>query len=175
MFSGKTEELIRRITRARYAKQQILSFKPDIDQRYSKNKITSHSGASEQCYSVADATDITDIIIQQKKGIPNLIAIEEVQFFDQAEFINSLDFLKTQSTKVIVAGLDMDFTGVPFENISFAMGIANRIDKLSAVCVECGADATMTYKKTKSSQRVEIGEGDIYEARCYGCWSPLEY
>jgi len=170
MFSGKTEELIRRITRAKYAKLRVLSFKPSIDSRYSKTSIASHSGAREACFAVNQVEDILDIINQRGQGFPDIVAIEEAQFFEQEGFKNVLCYLRKQHTKTIIAGLDMDFAGVPFENIIYAMGIANRVDKLSAVCVECGADATMTYRKSDSNERVEIGETDIYEARCYGCW-----
>ncbi|MCP4295819.1 MAG: thymidine kinase, partial [Proteobacteria bacterium] len=103
MFSGKTEELIRRITRAKYAKQRVLSFKPKIDSRYSADEIASHSGARENCHPVEDATNILDIIIREKAGLPHLIAIEELQFFDQEEFYNLLSFLRIQNVKVIIA------------------------------------------------------------------------
>ena len=167
MFSGKTEELIRRITRAKYARQTVITFKPDIDQRYSLYHIQSHSGSQEECIIVKDSNEILKTIEKEK---PDLIAIEEAQFFEHESFVNTIKTLNANRINVIVAGLDMDFMGNPFENIIFVMGIAQKVDKISAVCVVCGNEGTMTYKKNLNSKRVEVGETNLYEARCYDCW-----
>ncbi|KAK3603998.1 hypothetical protein CHS0354_026794 [Potamilus streckersoni] len=122
----------------------------------------SHSGSREPCRVIESVVQIKTEIEQSK---PDIIAIEEAQFFDYQEFVSTLKLIIRLQIKTVISGLDMDFMGNPFENIIYAMGIAQKVDKLSAVCVVCGQDATMTYKKQLNSLRVEIGETDLYEAR----------
>lgn len=167
MFSGKTEELIRRITRARYANQTVLSCKPTVDVRSGTEKILAHSGASEPCYSIQGLEQLQSLF---NKARPQMVALEEVQFLQHSEYTKLLQWLFGQETKVVVAGLDMDFRGLPFENTAYSLSIAPKVDKLSAVCVVCGQDGTMTFKKSGGQDRVEIGDQDLYEARCYQCW-----
>ena len=166
MFSGKSEELIRRLTRASYANQTTLACKPSLDNRFGIDTIRSHSGFEQACQPLKDIEEIYSKLVNRV----DLIAVEEAQFFDPKSFRKFLTKMNPSKTKIIIAGLDMDFQGEPFENITYGMGIAVKVEKLTAVCVECSADATMTYKKQINSKRVEIGAADMYEARCYDCW-----
>jgi len=169
MFSGKTEELIRRTTRARIAKQDVLIFKHSSDDRYgSIDKVWSHSGFSQACMPMSTVSDLHKFL-SGYTGDPKVIAIEEVQFFDP-EIVLTIKRLKDQDKKIIVAGLDMDWMGLPFTITGKLMAMADKVDKLTAVCLECGEDATHSYKKNKSGERIEVGEKDLYEARCYKHW-----
>lgn len=163
MFSGKTEELIRRLRRAQIAKQKVKIFKPKIDTRYSKNSIVSHSEQSLPSILINDINEITDLIEDAQ-----VIGIDEAQFFS-TDIINICNDLANKGKRVIVAGLDQDYKGVPFEPMPQLLAIAEYITKSLAICVECGNPADRTQRKTVLRDRVVVGTSDIYEARCRKC------
>ena len=163
MFSGKTEELIRRLRRAMIAKLKVRIFKPIIDNRYSSNKIVSHSDQALPSTLVESPQEILDLADDAQ-----VIGIDEAQFFsgDLAEVCNEL---ANRGKRVIVAGLDQDYKGVPFEPIPHLLAVSEYITKTLAICVVCGNPADKTQRKTASSERVLVGAADSYEARCRKC------
>ena len=160
MFSGKTEELIRRLRRAQIAKMKVTIFKPEIDQRYSAEKIVSHSEQSLPSILVKSSEAILKLASESQ-----VVGIDEGQFFDTG-LVDVCNKLAEQGKRVIVAGLDMDFKGVPFEPIPQLLSIAEYITKTLAICVVCGNPANMTQRTVKSGDRVLVGAIDSYEARC---------
>lgn len=164
MFSGKTEELIRRLNRALLAQQHVEIFKPTIDNRYSKKKVVSHNDTAIHSTPVNFANDIL-----LRSGRCDVVGIDEAQFFDN-EIINVSNQLANQGKRVIIAGLDMNFLGEPFSPMDQLMAIAEYITKVHAVCMECGSVASYSYRRTKSRQTVVLGEKDIYEALCRKCF-----
>lgn len=163
MFSGKTEELIRRLRRAKIAKQKVVIFKPNIDTRYSNNSIVSHSEQSLPSILIKDVNEILDLIEDAQ-----VIGIDEAQFFS-SDLIDVCNKLADEGKRVIVAGLDMDYKGIPFEPMPQILSVAEYITKSLAICVECGNPADRTQRKTTSSERVIVGAADVYEARCRKC------
>ncbi len=163
MFSGKTEELIRRLRRAKIAKQNVKIFKPKIDTRYSNSDIVSHS---EQSLPSILIEDINEVLEYSKDA--EVIGIDEAQFFSP-DIVSVCNRLANEGKRVIVAGLDQDYRGVPFEPMPQLLAIAEYITKTLAICVECGNPADKTQRKTASSERVIVGASDIYEARCRKC------
>lgn len=163
MFSGKTEELIRRLRRAQIAKQNVKIFKPKIDNRYSQTSIVSHSEQSLPSILVTDAKEIFSLSNDAK-----VVGIDEAQFFSH-ELIEICDQLANNGKRVIVAGLDQDYQGIPFEPMPQLLAIAEYITKALAICVVCGNPADKTQRKTGSAERVIVGAADIYEARCRKC------
>jgi len=163
MFSGKTEELIRRLRRAKIAKQSVLIFKPKIDIRYSKDKIVSHS---EQSLPSVLVESPQEILSQSKDA--QVIGIDEAQFFTN-DLVNIVEQLANEGKRVIIAGLDQDYTGKPFEPIPQLLATAEYITKTLAICVNCGNPADKTQRKIASSERVLVGATDSYEARCRKC------
>lgn len=163
MFSGKTEELIRRLRRAKIAKQNVKIFKPKIDTRYSDKEIVSHS---EQSLPSIIIEDINEIIELSKNA--QVIGIDEAQFFSN-NIIKICNQLADDGKRVIVSGLDQDYRGIPFEPMPQLLSIAEYITKTLAICVKCGNPADKTQRKTISSERVIVGASDIYEARCRKC------
>ena len=165
MFSGKTEELIRRLTRARIAKLQVQIFKPSLDTRYHEENIVSHSALAIQSTPVQTAGQILLLA-----GDCDVVGIDEAQFFDK-EIINACNTLANQGKRVIVAGLDMDFAGNPFGCMPQLMSIAEYVTKVHAICVVCGDIAQYSYRLVPSQARVLLGETDSYEARCRRCFN----
>lgn len=163
MFSGKTEELIRRLRRAQIAKQNVKIFKPKIDNRYSTTAIVSHS---DQFLPSILISDINEVLAHSSSA--HVIGIDEAQFFSN-DIIEVCNKLANDRKRVIVAGLDQDYRGVPFEPMPYLLAIAEYITKTLAICVVCGNPADKTQRKTKSSERVIVGASDIYEARCRKC------
>ncbi len=163
MFSGKTEELIRRLRRAQIAKQQVKIFKPKIDTRFADDSIVSHSEQSLPSIQIKDINDAMEL-----SDDAQVIGIDEAQFFSE-DIINVCTGLADKGKRVIVAGLDQDYRGIPFEPIPHLLAIAEYITKSLAICVECGNPADKTQRKTASSERVIVGASDIYEARCRKC------
>ena len=169
MFSGKTEELIRRLRRAQIAKQKVKIFKPRIDARYSENSIVSHN---EQSLPSILINDINELI--KYSGDAQVIGIDEAQFFNE-KIINVCNTLASQGKRVIVAGLDQDYTGKPFEPIPQLLAISEYITKQHAICVVCGNPADKTQRKTTEAERVLVGAAEKYEARCRKChYIPME-
>ena len=163
MFSGKTEELIRRLRRAQIAKQKVKIFKPRIDARYSENSIVSHN---EQSLPSILIDDIVEVLKHSDDA--QVIGIDEAQFFNEG-IIHICNLLASKGKRVIVAGLDMDYTGKPFEPMPQLLAIAEYITKQHAICVVCGNPADKTQRKTTESERVIVGAANIYEARCRKC------
>ena len=165
MFSGKTEELIRRLRRAQIARQRVAIFKPVIDTRYADDRIVSHSGVSLPSVNVTCAEDI-----RANAGDVDVIGVDEAQFFD-LDLVGVCEDLANSGHRVIVAGLDQDYLGQPFEPMPQLLAVAEYITKTLAICMVCGAPANRTQRVTRSSERVLVGAGDAYEARCRHCWT----
>ncbi|WP_339178665.1 thymidine kinase [Bacillus sp. FSL R5-0560] len=167
MFSGKSEELIRRVKRATYAKQEVRVFKPVIDNRYSEDAVVSHNGTSMTSYAISSAADIWDHISEST----DVIAVDEVQFFDRG-IIDVLSALADKGYRVIAAGLDMDFRGEPFGVVPDIMAIAESVTKLQAVCSVCGSPASRTQRLIDGKPAsyddpvILVGASESYEARC---------
>lgn len=164
MFSGKTEELIRRLRRAQLAKQKVQVFKPAIDDRYSAEDVASHSSQRLPSHPVKSAADILLNLFDTTR----VVGIDEGQFFDD-EIVSVVNKLANRGIRVIVAGLDMDWQGEPFHPMPQLMAIAEEISKQHAVCMSCGAPATRTQKLINESKQVHVGAADSYEARCRQC------
>jgi thymidine kinase len=160
MFSGKTEELIRRLKRAQIAKLKVKVFKPRIDKRYADKEIVSHSEQSLPSVVLDDASEILELADEAQ-----VIGIDEAQFFHN-NVVEVCDKLADQGKRVIITGLDQDFRGVPFEPMPQLLAIAEYITKTLAICVVCGNPANRTQRKIKSAERVVVGASDSYEARC---------
>jgi thymidine kinase len=166
MFSGKTEELIRRLRRAEIARQEVAIFKPTIDKRYSDDHIVSHSDDRLKSIVVDSAAEIPSLASSAR-----VVGIDEAQFF-RMDLIEICESLASAGKRVIVAGLDQDFRGKPFEPIPQLLAVAEYITKTLAICVVCGNPADRTQRKTHSGERVLVGAKDIYEARCRKCFIP---
>ena len=167
MFSGKSEELIRRLNRARIARQKVQVFKPQIDARYSKEEIASHSGQTHGSIPVATTAEM----MQQVRDGTQVVGIDEGQFFDMP-IVAAVNELAARGKRVIVAGLDQDYTGKPFEPMPQLLAVAEFITKTHAICVKCGATANYSQRTVESDVRVEVGASDKYEARCRKCFVP---
>lgn len=165
MFSGKTEELIRRLRRAQIANQPVAIFKPAIDTRYSETEVVSHGGNSIPSIAVTSSQQIL-LLVQDVK----VVGIDEAQFFD-AGVVEVARILANKGIRVIVAGLDMDFKGNPFGPIPALMANAEFVTKVHAICQRCGSLANFSYRKTASQSQVLLGEKDSYEPRCRRCFS----
>ncbi len=164
MFSGKTEELIRRLKRAKIANMQVGIFKPEIDVRYDAGKIVSHNENMATAFPVSNSNQIISLASSF-----NVIGIDEAQFFDE-KIVEVCETLANQGKRVIVAGLDMDYTGKPFGPIPHLLSIANYVTKLHAICMKCGGIASYSYRTTENKDQVVLGEKEHYEARCRNCF-----
>ena len=167
MFSGKSEELIRRLNRARIARQKVQVFKPKIDARYSKEEIASHSGQTHDSSPVSNTAEMMELVLAETE----VIGIDEGQFFDMA-IVGAVNELAESGKRVIVAGLDQDYTGKPFEPMPQLLSVAEFITKTHAICVKCGGTANYSQRTVESDARVEVGASDKYEARCRMCFVP---
>jgi len=167
MFSGKSEELIRRLRRAQIARQKVQVFKPKIDNRYSIEQIASHSGMTHVSKPVMTAAEM----MAQMEDETQVVGIDEGQFFDMA-VVNAVNELANKGKRVIIAGLDQDYLGRPFEPMPQLLSIAEFITKTHAICVKCGATANYSQRTSDSTERVEVGASDKYEARCRKCFVP---
>lgn len=163
MFSGKTEELIRRLRRAKIAKQNVKVFKPKIDNRYSESQIVSHNEQSLPSIIIENPFDILELSEDAQ-----VVGIDEAQFFSN-ELVDVANKLADQGKRVIIAGLDMDYRGIPFEPMPQLLAIAEYITKTLAICVNCGNPADRTQRKIPATERVLVGAADSYEARCRKC------
>ena len=169
MFSGKTEELIRRLRRAKIARLNVKIFKPKIDKRYSISDIVSHSDQSLPSILVESANEILSYTEHAQ-----VVGIDEAQFFGP-ELVEVCNTLANEGKRVIVAGLDQDYKSIPFEPMPQLLAIAEYITKTLAICVICGNPADRTQRKVISTERVLVGASDSYEARCRKCHSiPIE-
>ncbi|HOP49582.1 MAG TPA: thymidine kinase [Ignavibacteriales bacterium] len=168
MFSGKTEELIRRLKRAKIAKQDVIVFKPEIDNRYSETEIVSHNETSLPSIVVSSAKEI-----YEKSKDAQVVGVDEAQFFSN-DLVDVVNKLANEGKRVIVAGLDMDYKGVPFEPMPQLMAIAEYVTKTLAICVVCGNPADRTQRNVKSNEKVLVGASGMYEARCRKCHTVIE-
>lgn len=167
MFSGKTEELIRRLKRAKIAKQKVEIYKPAIDVRYSETEVVSHDENSIRSTPVENSANILLL-----SGNVDVIGIDEAQFFDKG-LIDVVEKLANMGVRVIIAGLDMDFKGVPFGPIPGLMAVADHITKVHAICVKCGNIAQFSHRLSEKEQVVLLGEKNIYEPLCRGCFREI--
>ena len=165
MFSGKTQELIRRIRLAQIAKQNIQAFKPYIDDRYDKEHIVSHDQLKFPTETVFIAKEIQTKIQQDT----HVVAIDEAQFFS-TEIISVCELLANGGKRVIVAGLDQDYRGMPFGPMPYLLSVAEFVTKNLAICVRCGNPANRTQRTTNSIEQIDVGASDKYEARCRKCF-----
>ena len=166
MFSGKTSELIRRMQRCVYAKQEIEIFKPSLDTRYAEMEIVSHSAMRLTAKPVSCASEI----LQRSDPKSEVVGIDEAQFFDES-LVPVVEELAAQGKRVIVAGLDQDFRGAPFEPMPQLMAIAEFVSKQLAICMKCGNPAGRSQRMIKAKSQVVLGATDAYEARCRRCHS----
>ena len=170
MFSGKTEELIRRVTRAQIARQKVQVFKPGLDTRYAREKVSSHSGVHLDATPVQEAREILELVAPET----SVVAIDETQFFDWS-IADVCNTLADEGKRVVVAGLDMDFRGEPFGPVPLLMAQAETVDKLQAICVVCGAPASRTQRLINGQPAsyddpvIMVGASEVYEARCRHC------
>lgn len=164
MFSGKTEELIRRLNRARLAKLKVEIFKPSVDKRYHDSDVVSHNENSIRSTPVHFAGDVLLL-----SGNCDVVGIDEAQFFDE-EIVRVVQVLANQGKRVILAGLDMDFEGKPFEPMPRLMAVAEYVTKVHAICMKCGDLAAFSYRLTEAKEKVVLGEKESYEARCRKCF-----
>ena len=167
MFSGKTEELIRRLKRAIYAKQRVEIFKPLVDQRYDEEKVVSHDDNEIQSTPIKAATDI--LLLSHNIEV---VGVDEAQFFNE-DLVEVCNHLANRGTRVVVAGLDMDYLGAPFGPIPKLMATAEYVTKVHAICVKCGALANHSHRITQEETLVVVGEKEAYEPLCRRCFSAL--
>lgn len=170
MFSGKSEELIRRLKRAQIAKRRVACFKPDLDVRYHRNAISSHSAQTLDALTVASVEELKSVLMPMIDVI-EVVGIDEAQFLD-GSVVSLANELVRLGRRVILAGLDTTFTGEPFAPIPDLMAIADEVIKLSAVCMRCGAAAVHTQRLGSNQSLVLVGAAGVYEARCRACFRP---
>jgi thymidine kinase len=179
MFSGKTEELLRRIKRARLARQSVLLFKPRVDNRYDEVKVVSHEGLNADALPVASAEELLGLAAAAAATAtatgpaPGLavVGIDEVQFFDEP-IVDVADALASRGVRVIAAGLDQDWRGRPFGPMPALLSIAEYVTKLHAVCARCGGAATRSQRLVAAEGQLFVGGAAEYEARCRACFVP---
>lgn len=164
MFSGKTEELIRRLNRARIAGQKVITFKPHIDNRYHDTDVVSHNENNINSIPIKDITEA----IHLSEGY-HVVGIDEAQFFDQ-KIVSVCNFLAERGQRVLLSGLDMDFAGKPFGPMPELLSVAEYVTKLHAICMKCGNNASFSYRLSDSKKTILVGEKESYEARCRTCF-----
>jgi thymidine kinase len=164
MFSGKTEELIRRLKRAKFAKQTVEIYKPAMETRYSEDEVVSHDENSIRSTPVENSSNILLL-----SGSVDVIGIDEAQFFDKG-LVEVVVKLANMGTRVIVAGLDMDFKGVPFGPMPGLMAVADHITKVHAICMRCGSIAQFSHRFSEKDEVVMLGEKESYEPLCRNCY-----
>jgi len=167
MFSGKSEELIRRLRRAKIARQKVQVFKPDIDSRFSNNHIVSHS---EMRHESANSRSASEVLAKVEPDT-EVVGIDEGQFFDN-DLVDVANELARRGVRVIIAGLDQDYMGRPWEPMPQLLAIAEYITKTHAICMKCGQPANYSQRTFQSEERVAVGASDKYEARCRNCFVP---
>jgi thymidine kinase len=167
MFSGKTEELLRRIKRAQLGKQPVQLFKPKLDDRYDAVKVVSHEGTNADAMPVASAKELLALVLSQTA----VVGIDEVQFFD-AGIVEAAETLAGRGIRVICAGLDQDYRGEAFGPMGALMAVAEYVTKLHAVCAQCGAHASRSQRLVASEGQLFVGGAAAYEARCRACFVP---
>jgi len=165
MFSGKTEELLRRVKRARLARQPVQLFKPKVDDRYDAVKVVTHEGANADALPVATSEELVGSVSPDTA----VVGIDEVQFFD-VSIVRAVEGLANRGVRVIAAGLDQDYEGHPFGPVPALMAIAEYVTKLHAVCARCGAEACRSQRLVAAEGQLFVGGSAAYEARCRACF-----
>ena len=165
MFSGKTEELIRRVKRTQFANQKMILFKPEIDKRYSEEDVVSHQGTAARAVMVANASEILDLVTDER-----IVAIDEAQFFDEG-IVAVCSELANRGIRVICAGLDMDYLGNPFGPMPALLSVAEYVTKVHAICVSCGNLAQFSYRFSDESGQVLVGAVERYKPLCRSCFN----
>ena len=171
MFSGKSEELIRRLKRARIARQRVACFKPDIDLRYHRTAIASHSSQTHEAETIANVEGLRASLYPQLEAV-EVVGIDEVQFLSN-DILPLAEELVALGKRVLIAGLDMTFNAEPFGPVPALMAMADKVTKLSAVCMVCGQSAIHTQRLGQSQELVVVGAAGMYEARCRACFKPF--
>jgi thymidine kinase len=171
MFSGKSEELIRRLKRARIARQRVICFKPDIDLRYHRTSIASHSNQVHEATTIANVERLREKLAEVLSNV-EVIGIDEGQFLEDSIIPLAMELVH-MGKRVLIAGLDTTFTAEPFGPIPALMAISDEVTKLSAVCMVCGAPAIHTQRLGQSQELVVVGAAGVYEARCRACFQPF--
>jgi thymidine kinase len=169
MFSGKTEELIRRLNRAIIANQKMLLFKPMIDQRYHEENVVSHKGSSLIAVPVENSSEILTMVTDEM-----VVAIDEAQFFDEG-LVNVCNQLAQRGVRVVIAGLDMDYKGVPFGPMPKLLCIAEYVTKVHAICLSCGNLAQFSHRTANESGQVLVGAVEKYQPLCRACYNKLAH
>ena len=169
MFSGKTEELIRRLRRAEFANQQLILFKPKIDNRYSKNNVVSHSGNEFEAVLIENSSEIIGHLDQHM-----VVAIDEAQFFDDG-IVGVCESLSAKGIRVVLAGLDMDYTGKPFGPMPNLLAVAEYVTKVHAICVSCGNLAQFSNRTVSETSQVLVGAVEKYRPLCRACFTNTEF
>lgn len=169
MFSGKTEELIRRLRRAEFANQKILLVKPRIDDRYHKKNVVSHGGNSFEAITVDSSSAILDLWEKER-----VVAIDEAQFFDEG-IVDICTILASKGVRVLLAGLDMDFKGVPFGPMPKLLSIAEYVTKVHAICVSCGNLAQFSHRTVEDKEQVLVGAVEEYKPLCRSCYNKISH
>jgi thymidine kinase len=167
MFSGKTEELLRRLKRARLAHQPVLLFKPRVDDRYDEVKVVSHEGLNADALPVSSAGELLGLV----QPATAVVGIDEAQFFDEA-IVEAVEALASRGLRVVAAGLDLDWRGRPFGPMPALVSIAEYVTKLHAVCARCGGAATRSQRLVAAEGQLFVGGAAEYEARCRACFVP---
>ncbi len=167
MFSGKTEELIRRLKRAEFANQQLILFKPAIDNRYSEDKVVSHQGSDFQAVVVNHSSEL----LKNWNG-EQVVAVDEAQFFD-AGIVTAVSHLAKNGVRVIIAGLDMDYKGMPFGPIPHLLAVAEYVTKVHAICVDCGNLAQFSHRTAAEKEQVLVGAVEKYKPLCRTCFNKV--
>jgi thymidine kinase len=170
MFSGKTEELLRRMKRARLARQRTLLFKPRVDDRYDAVKVVSHEGLNADAVPVDSARELLSLV-PEPLTTPLVVGIDEAQFFDDA-IVDAAESLASRGARVIAAGLDQDWRGRPFGVMPALLAVAEYVTKLHAVCTRCGGAATRSQRLVAAEGQLFVGGASEYEARCRACFVP---
>lgn len=169
MFSGKTEELIRRLRRAKFANQELLLFKPKIDRRYSEENVVSHNGISFEAIQIDSSKEILEHWKKER-----IVAIDEAQFFDM-DVVKVVNQLASKGVRVVCAGLDMDYQGNPFGPIPNLLASAEYVTKVHAICMSCGNLAQFSHRKSKEKEQVLVGAVDEYEPLCRSCYNKIAH
>lgn len=169
MFSGKTEELLRRVKRAQIAGQNVAIFKPSIDTRYADLEVVSHDSNNISAVSVSETEEIL-----KRAALAKVVAIDEVQFFDDS-IVDICNKLASNGARVIVAGLDMDYKGNPFTPMPQLLAVAEYITKVHAICMQCGQLANFSHRISSDEEQVVLGEKDKYEPLCRVCFNKIQH
>ena len=171
MFAGKTSELLKRILWAEHQGKNILVIKPKIDNRYSKNLISTHNNLSHECFPMTNWQEVKSTFSFNKKYY-DVVFLDEIQFMDSKATIEFVEELLNKGIDIVCSGLDQDSRGKPWETSSFLLGLADKITKIYGFCNVCGLEATKTYRKIEGGTRTQVGSANIYEPRCLKHWEP---